>query len=141
MFLYTEIHLLFMKVKDCNIRDEYSTCDVDESAAEIARKMKENKTINHVIVLEDDEPRGVVSIRDIIEKIVADGKNPENVKSSDIMSSPVVVLEEEDDLKEAVSIMTKNNFLSIPVVSSENKMLGVVSIYDVIAKLKESQKE
>jgi len=130
-----------MKVKDCNIRDEYSTCDINESTSEIAKKMKEDKRVNHVIVVDNNEPRGVVSVRDIIEKVVAEGKDPDNVKSSDVMSSPVVVLEEEDDLQNAASIMTKNNFLSLPVVSSENKLLGVVSIYDVIAKLKGVQKE
>ncbi len=126
---------------EMNIKDEYVIADVNDSVVDIAKKLKENKRFNHLIILDEKKPVGIVSVRDIIERVVAEQKNSENTKVSEIMTSPVMTIRTDQDLKEIADLMIKNSFLSLPVVNENDEFLGVVSIYDVVAKLKENQKE
>jgi CBS domain-containing protein len=130
-----------MKVKDCDISDRYPKSQKTETIDIVAKKMKGSHEFNHSIVLENGKPVGIVSIRDILEKVVAMGKNCSQVTVSEIMTSPVVTAKMEDDLRTVSQTMTDRHFLSMPVVDNKGKYVGLVSIYDVLGKLRESHKE
>lgn len=125
-----------MKVSDCKISDEFVTCDVNDNAYKISEMMRQNRRFNHTLVLEEKRPVGIISLRDIVERVVAEKKDPQKTKAGEIMSSPVVVVEADDELVEIARLMTTKNFLSLPVVNKDKELLGVISIYDIIEKLK-----
>ena len=124
-----------------NIKDDHVVSDVNENVVDVAKKLKENRRFNHVIILDGKKPVGIVSIRDVVERVVAEERDVKNTKVSDIMTSPVVTIKENQDTKEIADMMIKNSFLSLPIVNENDGFLGVVSIYDVVAKLKENQKK
>ena len=124
-----------------NIKDDHVVSDVNENVVDVAKKLKENRRFNHVIILDGKKPVGIVSIRDVVERVVAEERDVKNTKVSDIMTSPVVTIKENQDTKEIADMMIKNSFLSLPIVNENDGFLGVVSIYDVLAKLKENQKK
>ena len=124
-----------------NIKDDHVVSDVNENVVDVAKKLKENRRFNHVIILDGKKPVGIVSIRDVVERVVAEERDVKNTKVSDIMTSPVVTIKENQDPKEIADMMIKNSFLSLPIVNENDGFLGVVSIYDVLAKLKENQKK
>ena len=124
-----------------DIKDDFAVCNIDENVVGISKKMKKNKRLNHVIILDNKKPVGIVSVRDIVERVVAEEKDIKKTKVSDIMTSPIVAIKENQDLKEIADMMIKNSFLSLPVVNKTDEFLGVVSIYDVLGKLKENQKK
>ena len=124
-----------------NIKDDHVVSDVNENVVDVAKKLKENRRFNHVIILDGKKPVGIVSIRDVVERVVAEERDVKNTKVSDIMTSPVVTIKENQDPKEIADMMIKNSFLSLPIVNENDGFLGVVSIYDVVAKLKENQKK
>ena len=125
-----------MKVSDCKIGDEFVSCDVSDSVYKISEMMKQNKRFNHALVLEGKRPVGIVSVRDIVERVVADQKDPMKTSAKEIMTSPVVTVKSSEELTEIARLMTTKNFLSLPVVNVDGELLGVVSIYDTIEKLK-----
>lgn len=127
-----------MKVMDCKIKDEYVTCDVNDNIVEISKKMGQNKRFNHVLVLKQGKLVGVISIRDIVERVIAREEDPFRVLAGNIMTSPVTTILGSKDVQEAAKMMTSMNFLSLPVVDENEHLLGVVSIYDIIEKFKES---
>ena len=100
--------------------------------------MKQNKRFNHALVLDGKKPVGIISLRDIVERVVAEQRNILEAKAREIMTSPVVTVKSSKDLKEIARLMTTRNFLSLPVVNDQDELLGVVSIYDIIEKLKQS---
>jgi len=127
-----------MKVSDCKINDEFVSCDVEDNIYKISEMMKQNKRFNHALVLEGKSPTGIISVRDIVERVVAEQKNPTKVPAKEVMTSPVVTIKSSEDLKEVAKMMTTRNFLSLPVVNDSNELLGVISIYDIIKKVKQS---
>ncbi len=129
-----------MKVKDCDITDDYPRCEKEDKISSVAQKMKGNYEFNHTVVLENQVPVGIVSVRDILEKVVAAGKDCSEIRVSEIMSTPVVTAKLEEDLKIVSKTMVDKHFLSMPVVDAEGKYAGLVSIYDVVGKLRENQK-
>lgn len=84
---------------------------------------------------------GIVSERDIVRAMAADpdagttgGVRPRSVAS--IMSTPVVTIGLEDDIDEAMAIMTNSRIRHLPVIDAEELLVGLVSIGDVVkAKL------
>jgi len=123
-----------MKVSDCNISDEFLTCDVNDSVSNLAKTMKQKDFLNQVIVLEQKKPVGVISTRDIVERVVAEDKNPSLVKAKEIMTSPIVSVMDSDDIESVANLMKSKRFLSLPVVNSNQEFLGVVTVYDVLKK-------
>ena len=125
-----------MKVSDCKINDEFVSCDIGDDVYKISQMMKQNKRFNHALVLEGKSPVGIISVRDIVERVVAEQKNSIETLAKEIMTSPVVALKSSQDLTEVARMMTSKSFLSLPVVNDNNELLGVVSIYDVIEKMR-----
>ena len=68
---------------------------------------------------------GVLSLRDLI---IADPKIP--IKS--IMHTKVISVQEEEDAKEVAEIISKYNFLALPVIDKEKKLIGIVTVDDVV---------
>jgi CBS domain-containing protein len=128
-----------MKVKDCKINDDFVSCDIGDNVFKISQMMKQNKRFNHAIVLDGKVPVGVISIRDIVDRVVAEQRNTMEATAKEIMTSPVVTIKSSESLTEVGRMMTTRNFLSLPVVNDDNELLGVISIYDIIEKLKDTK--
>ena len=64
--------------------------DANTTVLEAAKIMK-IRSIGNVIVVQKDQPIGILTESDIIKKVVADGKDAEELKVKDVMSKPVIV--------------------------------------------------
>ena len=128
-----------MKVKDCKINDDFVSCDVGDNVFKISQMMKQNKRFNHAIVLDGKKPVGVISVRDVVERVVAEERNIKETTGKEIMTSPVITIKSSADLTEIGKMMASKSFLSLPVVDDDDELLGVISIYDIIEKLKDTK--
>lgn len=88
--------------------------------------------ISCIAICEEERPRGIVTERDILKKIVKSRKNPEDVTLEEIMSSPVITLKEHTSLVTAGNVMKENKIRRFVVVDDEDKIKGLVTQTDLL---------
>ena len=121
-------------VKDCRISDEYSVVNSGQNVYDVAEKMRYLKS---VVVVDKNKPVGVVSAMDVIQKVLMKRRDPGKTSVKDIMTSPVKTANMDDDLQKVGEMMTKNNFLSVPVVDGKGYFIGLLTLSDILmAKVK-----
>jgi CBS domain-containing protein len=80
--------------------------DENDFVSEAAKTMKE-KDVESLIVLKNEILIGIITIKDILFRVVAKGLDPTKTKVSMVMSSPIVTIRVEDKVRDAVEIMAK----------------------------------
>jgi CBS domain-containing protein len=106
---------------------------------EAIRVMAEHH-IGAVLVMEGGQLIGIASERDYARKVILQGRSSGDTPVGVIMSSPVVCVGPQDTVAECMSIMTEKHIRHLPVVEGE-RVVGVVSIGDLVKELIEEQKQ
>jgi CBS domain-containing protein len=117
------------------MRKDISTISTEASATEASKTMLTDK-VGYIIVLEKGRPVGIVTERDLVLKIMAEDKNPKDTKISECMSSPLVTIDPDKSIEEAVESMKKHGFRRIPVVKN-NIIYGIFSAGDLVEHFEE----
>jgi len=117
-------------VKDCEIRDEFAICTPEESVVDVAKFMVE-KGFSSSIVVESNKPVGIVTVFDIVKRVVAEGKDPKTVRVVDVMTSPVLSVNLNDDLIEVSRLMVSRGLASVPVVNENGELVGILTLQDI----------
>src|SRR4051794_6838977 len=120
-----------------NIKDVMTsdprTIEADKSVA-YAAKMMRDEDVGLAPVVEGDKLIGMLTDRDIAIRVVAEGKNPEQVTVREVASQQVVTIDPQQDLDEALRIMAKHQVRRLPVVEEDGRLVGVVAQADVARK-------
>lgn len=106
------------------------TVGVDANVREVVQKMSEFK-IGSIVVVEGKKPVGIVTERDILQKIVAPCLDPNKVGVKKIMSSPLVTANPEVSVEKAARLMAKKKIKTLPIVE-DDKLVGIVTSMDLI---------
>jgi CBS domain-containing protein len=106
-------------------------CTPQTTLDQVARMMVQNNCGEIPIVDVNDQPVGVVTDRDIVCRVVADGKNPMAHTAESCMSQPVVTVRADDTLAEVVATMEKHQIRRVPVVDERGCCAGIISQADV----------
>jgi len=117
------------KVKDLMSRQIVS---VDEKANvyEISKIMDE-KGIGSVIVFHDDKPVGIVTERDIITRCLAKELDPKKTVSKEVMSSPLVCVDENSYVSDAAKMMISKMVRRLAVMEG-GKLKGIITTSDMV---------
>jgi CBS domain-containing protein len=107
--------------------------DVIEKAAKTMR----DEQIGSIIVSEKNEPVGIVTERDILYKVVAGGKDSSKLKLKDVMSSPLIFIDANAKVKEAIALMVKKEVRRLIVKEGKN-VIGVISQRAVVGDVHQS---
>jgi CBS domain-containing protein len=102
----------------------------DKSIIEAANLLKE-ENIRGLVVVDDGEAVGVIVCRDIAYQIVADGLDPQQTKVEDVMSTDLIVAEEDEILDDVAMAMVRNSVSRIPVVRND-MLVGILTQSDII---------
>ena len=105
-----------------------------------ALKMMAEKNIGALMIIEEDKLLGIFSERDYARKIVLQGKASHDTLVSEIMTKTVITVSSNDTLEHCMALMSKNRFRHLPIIDNE-KVVGIISIGDVVTAIIESQKE
>lgn len=104
----------------------YPDNTIEEVFATIRKYGKDSETINVIYVINNKgELLDDIRIRDFI-------LNPPDKKVSELMDERVVALHAEDDQETASEVFKMNNRVALPVISKSNKLLGIVTIDDIL---------
>jgi predicted transcriptional regulator len=127
-----------MRVGDICTRNVISV-NADESIHAAAQKMRDQH-VGDVIVVMDDQDRciGILTDRDITIEIVANKIDPETVSVRDIMSNELLMVDEDEDILEAMEMMSRAGVRRLPVMNETRDLSGIISVDDVIGTLAES---
>ena len=107
-------------------------CSIDaEKSVAYAAKMMREEDVGLAPIVEGDKLIGMLTDRDIAIRVVAEGRNPEQVKVADVASKQVVTIDPQQDLDEALRIMAEHQVRRLPVVEEDGKLVGVVAQADI----------
>ena len=99
------------------------------TAFEAARAMRDGD-FGTVIVLRDGSVCGVVTDRDIVVRAVAEGRDPQSIKLSEICSADVMTVSSGDSVNQVAELMREKAIRRVPVVD-KTRLVGVVSLGDL----------
>jgi CBS domain-containing protein len=106
------------------------TIDAEKSVAYAAKMMRE-EDVGLAPIVEGDKLIGMLTDRDIAIRVVAEGRNPDQVKVADVASKQVVTIDPQQDLDEALRIMAKHQVRRLAVLEEDGKLVGVVAQADI----------
>ncbi len=106
-------------------------CRPHTSVDEVARLMVDGDFGEIPVIDSADHPIGVVTDRDIVRRIVAQGKNPIGYTAETCMTQPVVTVRSDAPLEDVVSMMERHQIRRVPVVDEQGRCAGIISQADV----------
>jgi CBS domain-containing protein len=84
-----------------------------------------------ILILKDGKPEGIFTERDVLRKIVCEGRDPKTTPLSEVMSINLTTLTPENFVSEASALMTNSRIRHIPIIDDAGKCCGLISIGDV----------
>jgi CBS domain-containing protein len=118
------------------------TCTPETPITEVARIMK-NEDIGPVLIVDNDNSRtlvGILTDRDIVLKVIADGQDPKTTPVGEAMSKKLVTCRPDDDVDVAMKAMAQFQLRRIPVVGENMKLLGIISQADLATRVDAPEK-
>lgn len=104
----------------------------ETTVLEAAKFLTQHK-IGAVVVREGDRIAGMFSERDVLQRVVAEGRDPAQTTVAAVMTTEVACCTPDTPLEEARGAMKNRRIRHIPVVDGDERLLGVISIGDLNA--------
>lgn len=110
------------------------TCPPETTIFAAAKMMKKNHVGTLVVVEEINGmhmPQGIITDRDIVVIVLAEGLDPKSIKVADIMKTELMTALATEDIFETIERMRYKGIRRIPVVDKHGALAGVVSVDDI----------
>lgn len=98
----------------------------------VALELMAEHNIGAVLVMTNDHLEGIFSERDYARKIILHDKSSKQTLIREIMTEKVLCASPEQTTAEAMSMMTEKHIRHLPVVDGKNKLVGIISIGDLV---------
>jgi signal-transduction protein with cAMP-binding, CBS, and nucleotidyltransferase domain len=115
------------------------TINADETVYMALVKMAK-KDIGALVVMEEEKVVGIFSERDYARKVVLYGKSSKDTAVRELMTKEVTYIKPDTPMEEAMALMSKKHIRHLPVID-EDKMVGMVTIRDVLNKIISDQQD
>jgi CBS domain-containing protein len=90
-------------------------------------------SIGSLLVTASDRLVGIFTERDVLRRVVAEGRSPEATPVSDVMTREVVCCSPETSIEEVADLMRRRRIRHVPIVNPDESVVGIVSIGDINA--------
>jgi CBS domain-containing protein len=118
---------------------DVATIDHTASVLDAAKLMNE-RHIGALVVSKGENVIGIFTERDILNRIVAAGKDPSSTITGDVMTSPMACCRRDTPLAECRTVMTRKRIRHLPVVEG-GTLFGLISVGDILASEVAGQQE
>jgi CBS domain-containing protein len=117
-----------LKARDVMVKEvvKVNSCTPVDNAV----KMMNKNDIGCLIIEDDGEARGIVTQRDLLEKVLGKAKDPRKVAVSDIMTKKLVVGSPDMEIHEAARLMFKRRIKKLPIVEN-GKLIGLITLTNI----------
>ena len=129
-----------MSIGKICVREVY-LADAAESTYVAAQRMREHSVGTLVVLDKDKKPLGIVTDRDLAMKVIAEGKDPAEVKVAQVMTVDPRSLREDTPIEEGLRLMRGGKCRRLPVVDDKDALQGLVSIDDILELLAEEMSQ
>jgi CBS domain-containing protein len=117
-----------------NVRDVMTSnprsIEPSTTVTEAARLMKA-EDVGSLPIVDGDQLVGVVTDRDIVIRVVAEGKDLQSTTAGEIASRDLVTVDPEQDLDEALRLMAQHQVRRLPVAEEDGRLVGILAQADV----------
>ena len=106
-------------------------CSPNTTLDLVAKMMVQNDCGEIPVIDAEDHPVGVITDRDIVRRMVAEGKNPSAHTAESCMTSPVVTVRADAPFDQVIAAMEEHQIRRVPVVDGSGVCCGIVSQADI----------
>ena len=106
-----------------------------KSSQEVASLMISKKVGSVIVIDKNTEPLGIITERDIVKHIYLKNIAASRIKVEEIMSAPLITIMSYDSIDTASRVMTKNKIKRLAVLEEDNRIVGLLSVTDIIRHL------
>ncbi|PSP27088.1 signal transduction protein [Halobacteriales archaeon QH_2_65_14] len=114
-------------------RTNVVTVAPDRPVADVVRTMH-GETVSSVVVVEDDEPPGLVTDRDLAMAVLDEDFDADRTPVSEFLDDEVVTIEADAGVYDLVELLSENSIRRVPVVQ-DGELAGIISLSDVVVLL------
>ncbi len=104
-----------------------------------ALKLMADKKVGALVVMEGTKVIGIISERDYARKVILMGGSSKSMRVKEIMTTRVMYARSEQTIEECMALMTGKHIRHLPVIN-EGRLVGVVSIGDLVKSIIDEQK-
>ena len=105
------------------------TCEPDATVVDVARVMAK-EDVGPIPVVDGGRLVGIVTDRDLVVRVLAEGKDPKTTKVGEVASRKLVTVSPDQDLDQALKLLAKNQVRRLPVVEGD-RVVGIVAQADI----------
>lgn len=122
-----------IKVKDVLAKKgtDVATISPGKLVIDAANLMNERR-IGSIVVMDVDQVVGIFTERDILTRVVGEGKDPTGTRVHEVMTTTVISCDREATVEQCGAFMTEKRIRHLPVVE-EDRLAGIITIGDVMA--------
>ena len=110
----------------------------NDSVTDTARQLSELGVGAMPICGEDDRLKGMVTDRDIVVEVLAQGKDPDSTTAGELGDGKPVTIGADDTVEEALQTMKEHRIRRLPVIDGHD-LVGIVSIADLATNIEDEQ--
>jgi len=107
----------------------------------MAATLMNDHRVGCLVVLDQGRVSGIFTERDVLRRVVGEQRDPARTLVSEVMTAEVVCCQPETELEEVRGAIMNRRIRHLPVVDHEGRLLGLVSIGDLNARLAASQEQ
>jgi CBS domain-containing protein len=117
---------------------DVACCSPRTTVLEAAHLMRRKHT-GDLVVVDDDEdkaaPLGIITDRDIVVEVLGNGLDPATTTVGSVIRTPVVIANQGEDTSQALERMRSHGVRRIPVVGEEGRLVGIITVDDLLKRL------
>jgi CBS domain-containing protein len=113
----------------------------ENTVHEVAQLMK-TEDIGPVLIVDNEQSKtlvGIVTDRDLVLKVIAEGRELQTTRVGDVMSKKLVTCYADDDVETAMKAMAQFQLRRIPVVEENMRLVGIISQADIATRVNEPE--
>lgn len=110
----------------------------NDTVADAAKRLAELGVGSMPICGEDNRLKGMLTDRDIVVKVIAEGRDPSSVKAGELGEGKPVTIGADDSVDEALSTMTEHQIRRLPVIDGHD-LVGILSQADLAREISEEK--
>ena len=117
-----------MFVKDIMAKKVISI-EHDKTVLDVCNKFKECR-LGSLVVIKSGVIVGIITERDVIERVVVEQKNPKKTRVEAVMSKNIITIHASAKIEQAAELMRKHKIKKLPVISN-NEFVGIITVTDL----------